>query len=104
MSGAANIDERGVPHRFAFEARDANLRYRFEEALEELDVAHEPAPRHLASIAEAARVARADRFGHTAWRVLFRQSPPILRICRRMSPKLEALAAEYPAFFAPLDV
>ena len=98
------IDSRGNKHLFAFEAREANLRYRLEEALRELGLYTEPAPRHLASLDESSRVARNDTYGVTAWRVFLRQFPAILRVFRQKSPILDRLAADEPNYFSRLDV
>lgn len=98
------VDSRGVRYYFEYQAAEAERNYRFEDALRELGFYTEAAPRHLADLADASRVARLDTFGPQAWRRLFRQNAAIFRLARRASPILDSLAAEFPDFFAPMDV
>lgn len=104
VAGGEIVDSRGVRYYFEYQRDEAERNYRFEDALHELRLYTEAAPRHLSALAEASRVARLDTFGPAAWRRIFRQNPAIFAMARRSSPTLEALAAEFPDYFSPLDV
>lgn len=103
-SGGEIVDSRGVRYYFEYQRDEAERGYRFEDALHELRLYTEAAPRHLADLADASRVARLDTFGPAAWRRIFRQNPGLLALARRSSPTFDALAAEFPDYFSPLDV
>lgn len=92
-----------MEHQFEFQAKQRDQEIKFRDALIELGLWHERAPRDFPGFETDVQVmVRADQYGVAAWRRFFRSFPHILQVSMAASPLLSEFVVEYPDYFLPL--